>query len=118
MKVFEKKETEFRAIDATNISFLYFPEIICNLSEYYVDIFVKTSWYNANSLVNKGNCLFIKSNFTIEKEIYLEFIDVQADYVQEIYNLGLATVRLGLPKESSQAFEKLLTVVMNNIFYV
>ena len=66
---------------------------------------MKTSWYNANSLVNKGNCLFIKSNFTIEKEIYLEFIYVQADYVQEIYNLGLATVKLGLPKEASQAFE-------------
>ena len=67
MKVFEKKETEFRAIDATNISFMYFLERISNLAEDYADITVNTSQYNVKALVNKGNFLFIKINFTRAK---------------------------------------------------
>ena len=58
------------------------------------------------------------SNFTRAKEIYLEAIGIQADCVKAIYNLGLANVRLDFPKEASLDFEKLLTVISNNIFVV
>ena len=81
-------------------------------------IAVKISRYNAKALVNKGNCLFIKSDFTRSKEIYLEAIGIQADFFQEIYNLGLANVSLDLPEEASQAFKKLITVVPNIFCYL
>ena len=68
------------------------------------------------AIVNKGNCFFIKCDFTRPKEKYLEVIGIQVDCVQVIYNLGLANARIYIPEESSQAFEKVLTVVPNNIF--
>ena len=51
----------------------------------------------------------------MSKEIYLEGIGIQEDCVQEIYNLGIENVRLDIPKEASQDFEKLNNVVPNNI---
>ena len=44
---------------------------VFNLVEYYTDIDVRNSRYNANSIGNKGNFFFIKSDFTRAKEIYL-----------------------------------------------
>ena len=63
LKSFDMKEAEVRAIAATNLSFLYFLERNSNLSEEYEDIYVRTSQYDFKALVNKCNCLFIKSNF-------------------------------------------------------
>ena len=117
-KCLEKKEEKVRDIAATNISFLYFIERKFNFAEYYADIAVNTGGYNVNTIFNKGNCLFINSDFTISKEIYLEAIGIHADCVQSIYNLRLENMRLDLPEEASQAFEKLLTVVPNNIFVI
>ena len=97
---------------------MYFLERNFNLAEYYADISVKTSQYNAKALVSKLNCFFVKSDFTRSKEIYLESIGIQAYCVQEIYNLGLANVRLYIPEEASQDFDKLLTVVLNDILVI
>ena len=46
--------------------------------------------------------------------MYLEAVGVQANCVEAIYNLGMTNIRLGLPDESLQAFEKLHTVTPNN----
>ena len=54
-------------IAATNLYFIYFLEKNLKLAEDYTYISVKTIRYNANALVNKRNCLFIKSVFTISK---------------------------------------------------
>ena len=66
----------------------------------------------------KVNWLFIKGGFKKSKEIYLEYFVIQEDFVQAIYNLGLEDMRLDLPEESSQAGDKLLTFVPNNVFYL
>ena len=50
------------------------------------------------------------------KNIYLEDIGIKADFVHAIYNLGLANMRLDLTEEASQACEKLLKTVPNDIF--
>ena len=63
LKSFNKKEATVRDIAANNIFFLYFLERNSNLAEDYADIAVKTSRYNAKSLVNKGNCFFINTEF-------------------------------------------------------
>ena len=78
---------------------------------------MKTSCYNVKALVNKGNLLFMKCDFIRSKDIYLEAIGIQAYFVTEIYNLGLANVGLDFREETSQAFVNLLTVVPT-IFFV
>ena len=93
-----------------------FIEIHFNLAEYYADIDVKASRSKTKALVNKWNWFLISIYFTRNKEIYLEAIGIQADCVQEIYNLGLAYVRLDIPEEAGQAFDKLLTVLTNTLF--
>ena len=45
-------------------------------------------------------------------------IGIQADFVQVIHKLWLANVRLDLPEESIQAFEKLLTVVPKDFLVI
>ena len=67
LKGFEKLEAKVRVIAETNTSFLYFLESILNPAKDYADIVVKTSRYNENALVNRGNCFIIKSNFKISK---------------------------------------------------
>ena len=92
--------------------------MVFNLAGDYADINVNNSQYNANALVNKTNQFFIKSDFTISIEIYLEANGIQAYCVQAIYTLGLENARIDLPEEASQAFEKLLTVVSNDIILI
>ena len=100
-KGFKIKESKVRPIVATNLYFMSFIERNLNLAEDYSDIAVNTSRYTSMALVNKGNCFFIKCDFTRPKEKYLEVIGIQVDCVQVIYNLGLENVRLYLPEEAS-----------------
>ena len=118
LKGLEKNKSEVRDVSATNISFLYFLERNFKLTEDYRNISVKTRRYNSKALVNKGNCLFIKSSFIRSREIYFEAIVILSYCVQEIYNLGLENVRLDIPEEAIQDFERLLAVFSNNIFYL
>ena len=94
---------------------MYFIERKVNPDEDYAYFSVKTTQYNAKELVNKGNCLFIKSNLKRPQKRYLEAVGIQADFVQAVYNLDLANVRLDITEEASQAFEKLPTVAPNDI---
>ena len=102
----------------TNISFLYFLWDHFNIAEDYANIDVNTNQYNSTAICNKGNWFFINSDFTRVKEIYLEDIGTQLDCVQAIYNIRLDILRLDIPEESSQAFEKLLKVLPNDVFVV
>ena len=96
---------------------MYFIEINFNFSKFYAYIAEKTCRYNIKVLLNKKNVFLIKSDVTRAKDIYLEAIGIQAYFVTEIYNLGLANVGLDFPEETSQAFVNLLTVVPT-IFFV
>jgi hypothetical protein len=51
--------------------------VVVSLSEQaekYADLAIRNDRYNALALVNKGNCLFVKSEFAKAKELYLEAI--------------------------------------------
>ena len=115
LKGFEKKEKELMARAATNLSFLYFLEGDISQADNYANIAVQTDRYNAKALVNKGNCLFIALEMERAKELYLESIGVDASCAEAIYNLGLVNKRLGVLKESLQAFEKLQPPVHQEI---
>lgn len=87
---------------ASNISFLYFLENNYSEAERYVDIALNSDRYNARALVNKGNCLFMKSDFRKAKELYLEAIGVEADCIEALYNLGFVNKKLNLFIEALQ----------------
>lgn len=58
LKDFEKKEKDLKARAATNLSFLYFLEGDISNAEKHAEVAVKTNRYNAQALVNQGNCLY------------------------------------------------------------
>ena len=70
---FYKKEAEIRTISATNISFLYFIERFLNFSEYYADIAVNTSWYNAKALLNKDGVQPKTPPFSTQDLIWVKY---------------------------------------------
>ena len=71
----------------------------------YANIALAQDRYNANALVNKGNCLFANGEFAPAKDLYLEAVGVETECVQAVFNLGMANAQLGLAEEAIQAFE-------------
>ena len=113
-KGFEKKDRKMMAQASTNISFLYFLEGDLNSSEKYADVALNYDKFNANALVNKGNCLFMKNDFLGAKGHYLEAIGVTTDCVEALYNLTLVNKKLGLYRDALTALQKLQTILSNN----
>lgn len=113
-KAFEKKDRKMMAQASTNISFLYFLEGDLNSSEKYADVALNYDKFNANALVNKGNCLFMKNDFLGAKGHYLEAIGVTTDCVEALYNLTLVNKKLGLYRDALTALQKLQTILSNN----
>ena len=114
MKSLEKKSPNMKVTVATNMSFLYFLEGDVDVASGYADIAIQADPYSANALVNRGNCFFVKRDFSSAKGLYLEAIGVETDCTQAIFNLGLSNVRLDLPGEAIETFEKLLSISPNN----
>lgn len=96
LKTLEKKDKVTMGRVASNISFLHFLENDFKNAEKYVDIAINYDRYNAKSLVNKGNCLYMRNDFMKAKENYLEAIGVEADCVEALYNLGYVNKKLNL----------------------
>ena len=114
LKAFEKKDMEMMARASTNISFLYFLEADYRNSEKYADMALNYDRYNANALVNKGNCLYMKNDFKGAKNNYLEAIGVAADCVEALYNLALVNKKLNNFQDALTALDKLQTIVSKN----
>ena len=114
LKAFEKKDKKMMAQASTNISFLYFLEGDIKSSEKYADIALNFDKFNANALVNKGNCLFVKDDFVGAKGYYLEAIGVTTDCVEALYNLTLVNKKLGSLKEALVALQKIQTILDKN----
>jgi len=114
LKAFEKKDPKMMAQASTNISFLYFLEGDLQSSEKYVEIALNYDKFNANALVNKGNCLFMKDDYLGAKGNYLEAIGVTTDCVEALYNLTLVNKKLGLYRDALTALQKLQTILPNN----
>lgn len=113
LKEFEKKDASLRAIAATNLSFIYFLEGEYSQAETHADIAMKSDRYNANALVNKGNCLFVQGGYDQARAMYLEAVGVEADCTEAIYNLGLVNLKMNSLGEAKSAFEKLHTGLSN-----
>ena len=111
LKAFEKKDKALKARAACNLSYLYFLEGDIENGEQYASMSVEADKYNAKALVNKGNFLYIKGQYDKAKEFYLEALSVEADCVEAIYNLGLATKALLQYEESLRVFKRLQTMI-------
>ena len=114
LKHLEKKEERVRVMAATNLSFIYFLEGDLTSAERYAKLAYEHDRYNANALVNMGNCLAAKGDGEVARQCYLEAIGVEASCVEAIYNLGLINLRLGHHDEAQRCFEKLHTINPNN----
>ena len=52
--------------------------------------------------MNKGNFLYKRGNMDQAKECYLEALSVEADCIEALYNLGLATKGLQLREQHAE----------------
>ena len=111
LKAFEKKDKTLKARAACNLSYLYFLEGDHENGEAFAKLSIETDKYNARALVNNGNFLFKKGQYDKAKEYYLEALSVEADCIEAIYNLGLATKALHQYEESLRVFKRLQTMI-------
>jgi len=111
LKAFEKKDNTLKAMAGTNLSFIYFLEGDLQQAEKHANLAIDADRYNAQALVNKGNCLYMAGEFGRAKEMFLEAIGVEADCVEGIFNLGLTNLKLNAISEAHQAFDKLHTIL-------
>lgn len=111
LKAFERKDTQMKAMAATNLSFIYFLEGEYEQAGKQADIAIRSDRYNAKALVNKGNCLYVAGEYARAKEMFLEAVGVEADCVEGLYNLGLVNLKLNSEQEAYNAFDKLHTIL-------
>ncbi len=98
----------------TNLSVLSFLNGDMKSAKKHANAAFEINRYNSNVLVGRGNLLFTAGEFQDAKEAFVEAIGVKADCVEAIYNLGLANLRLDLPRDALRAFEKLHSLLPNN----
>lgn len=106
-----KKEPSLMTLAATNLSFLYFLEQDLVNADKYASMALEHDKYNAQALVNKGNCLFQAEHEDEARDSYLEAIGVESNCVEALYNLGLVAKFMGSYEEAFQVFEKLSRLV-------
>lgn len=106
-----KKDPQLMALAATNLSFLYYLEQDYKNADKYANIALENDKYNAQALVNKGNCLMQSNHEEEARDQYLEAIGVEADCVEALYNLGIVSKLLGQYEEALQVFDKLHRIV-------
>ena len=105
LKGFEKKQEELKASAATNLSFLYFLENDIKNAERYGQMATDVDRYNALALVNSGNCSFVREDYEEARKMYPEAVNVEADCLEALYNLGLANKSLGNLQEAYDVFK-------------
>ncbi|OHT17654.1 TPR Domain containing protein [Tritrichomonas foetus] len=111
LRQIRKKDPQLMALAATNLSFLYYLEQDYDNADKYATIALEHDKYNAQALVNKGNCLMQAGREEEARDSYLEAIGVEADCVEALFNLGLVSKFMGAYDEALQVFEKLNRIV-------
>ncbi|KAI5069540.1 hypothetical protein GOP47_0015841 [Adiantum capillus-veneris] len=114
LKTFERKERDLMICASTNLSFVYFLEGDIDNAKRYAELALSTNQLNPCALVNLGNCLFTKDDAEGAATLYQKAIDLQGDFMQASYNLGLAQRKLGLLSESLDTFRQLAKTLPNN----
>lgn len=107
LRSIRRKDPQLMALAATNLSFLYFLEEDYDNADKYATIALDHDKYNAQALVNKGNCLMHNDRLEEARDTYLEAVGVEAGCVEALYNLGLASKLMGAYDEALQVFQKL-----------
>ena len=111
LKGFEKKQQELKAGAATNLSFLYFLEDDTKNAIKYGEMAIDVDRYNAQALVNCGNCHFIRGEYQQAKDMYAEAVSVEADCLEALYNLGLSLKMLESFEEALEVFKKVNNMI-------
>ncbi|KAK8876465.1 Intraflagellar transport protein 88 [Tritrichomonas musculus] len=111
LRQIRKKDPQLMALAATNLSFLYYLEQDFENADKYATMALDHDKYNAQALVNKGNCLMQQGHEDEARDSYLEAIGVEADCVEALYNLGLVSKFIGAYDEALQVFEKLNRII-------
>ena len=111
LRQIRKKDPQLMALAATNLSFLYYLEQDYENADKYANIALEHDKYNAQALVNKGNCLMQQGKEEEARDSYLEAIGVEADCVEALFNLGLVSKLMGSYDEALQVFEKLNRII-------
>lgn len=111
LRQIRKKDPQLMALAATNLSFLYFLEQDFENADKYASIALENDKYNAQALVNKGNCLMQAGKEEEARETFLEAINIEADCVEALYNLGIVSKYIGAYDEALQVFEKLNRII-------
>jgi len=111
LRQIRRKDPALMALAATNLSYLYFLEQDYENADKYADIALSHDKYNAQALVNKGNCFMQNDREEEARDHYLEAIGVEADCVEALYNLGIVSKFTGQYEEALQVFEKLNRII-------
>jgi intraflagellar transport protein 88 len=111
LRQIRKKDPSVMALAATNLSFLYFLEQDFQNAAEYAAIALDNDKYNAQALVNQGNCFMQAGREDDARDQYLEAIGVAADCVEALYNFGLVSKRMGSYEEALQVLDKLSHII-------
>ncbi|XP_076804063.1 intraflagellar transport protein 88 homolog [Clavelina lepadiformis] len=111
LKTFEKKDTQVKSQAATNLSFIYFLQGNRDQARRYADAAVKADRFNASSLTNKANCLFMDNDPDGAIALYREALDNDTSCYEALYNLGLVHKKLGNLNAALDCFLKLHNIV-------
>lgn len=114
LKSFEKKDSKFASIAATNLSFLYFLERDLQQAERYADMAIMSDRYNPAALVNKANVLYSNNEYEKAREYYQEALQNDSSCVEALYNLGLSNKMIGRFEESLDCFYKLHAILRSS----
>jgi intraflagellar transport protein 88 len=106
-----KKDPSLMTLAATNLSFLYLLEQNIADADKYATIALEHDKYNAQALVNKGNCFMQAGREEEARDQYLEAIGVEANCVEALYNFGIVAKLMCSYEEALQVFEKLTQIV-------
>ena len=114
LKTFEKKESRLLSTAAANLAFLYILEGQFATADKYADIAISADRYNANALVNKGNCLFMNGEYDKARDLFQDAVDVEASCTEAVFNLGLTYKKQGSLEDALDCFLKLHTILRYN----
>lgn len=111
LRSIRKKDPTLMTLAATNLSFLYFLEQDYENADKFASLALDNDKYNAQALVNKGNCFMQAGHEEEARDSYLEAIGVEADCVEALYNLGIVSKLMGSYDEALQVFDKLSRII-------
>ena len=111
LKCYESSEDNTNDAISTNLSFMYFLQGNYDAAEECANVALSLNRYNHNALVNKGNCCFVKKEFTRAQHFYLEAIKLDCNSIEAMYNLGITSMRLNLIDDAKEAFDKLHSIL-------